>query len=183
MVVDVQRGEKETTCTAMGGATLESDAAAALRMMFFAYAEPDLSDDDIYGSKTPRKIGESWPMNADVLRKGWTGMGWKIDAGAMTGQTKLESAETVRDTPMLHVSSTTDLKNATPPGIPPEIRVVSSEFHTRLEASVPVDTMGEMYIKDMSQDAVLHLQDTATGSESDVTMHAAQKESIFPTKP
>ena len=70
--------------------------------LFFSIPKTKVVDDDIFGTKDRKKVGDSWPINAAVAMKDLTSEGLNIED--LKGTVKLEKTFKIDGVECLHVS-------------------------------------------------------------------------------
>jgi hypothetical protein len=87
---------------------LDDDAAEALAAIVVLDAD-DPDQDELYGSKDARKVGESWAVNVEALRKGLKKQNMTVDAKDVTGKVTLAAQKTVDGRPQLEITGAVDV--------------------------------------------------------------------------
>lgn len=102
-----------------------------------AEEEHGATNDDIFGTKDRKKVGEKWPVNVAAAVKDLADM-VKIDEKDMAGTVQLEKVVNVDGVPCLHVTGSIGISKV---GglLPPEAKVTSSKATMSLSGDLPVD--------------------------------------------
>ena len=66
----------------------------ALGIVISAHEPNSATDDEIFGTKERKRVGDEWGINAEAAAKDFTSRGVKIDPQSITGGTKLVAAKT-----------------------------------------------------------------------------------------
>src|SRR5262249_16911964 len=109
----VERSEKEAKFTIRNG-VLSDDIKGLLGQVYDKINSTGITDDQVFGSKTPRKIGESWPADAKAAATQAGGTGVAVDPDNFKGQTTLTAAEKVDNIPALRFTSTLKVSDLSP---------------------------------------------------------------------
>ncbi len=96
------------------------------------------SDDEIYESKEPQKVGNSWEINAAVAARNLAKTGVKAQAEDITGTATLKEITEIEGTPCLKVRGEMFIKRMSAPFIP-DFKVETAEMHMAYTATFPVD--------------------------------------------
>ena len=139
MVIAITRGEKDSTFVVAGGEELSADVKNALTIAYPPLPKSEITDDDAIGSKTPRKVGESWPINADAAAQQATQSGVEVDAKKITGSSVLKAVEKVNGGEALRIVTDITATGVKPPNLPNGISVDSSELKSHSDCVVPTD--------------------------------------------
>lgn len=101
-VVVVEHRDGRTQYT-VDGERPPRNVEEALGIVISAHEPNSATDDDIFGTRERKRVGEEWGINAEAAAKDFTSRGVKIDAQAITGSTKLVSAKTHEGTKVLEL--------------------------------------------------------------------------------
>ncbi len=77
-------------------------------------AEKNVSYDDMFGSKDAKKIGDSWPINAEATARWYSNYGSKLSAEHVKGQATLAGIERCNDQDCLKVEVDLDIDSYVP---------------------------------------------------------------------
>lgn len=92
-----------------------------------------VGDDDMYGTSTPRKIGENWSVSVDAMKKLLKEIGAQGGSQEITGTGLLEKVENDHT----FVRSSVNVKDVLLP-VRPELTTESGEIQTELWGRFPV---------------------------------------------
>lgn len=168
--VIAQRVEKETQFL-VGGAPADPGLDLALKTLAISVSNDDSANDDaIFGSKEPRKIGETWSVNSQLAATSMAGeTGLTVTANDVSGTIRLEELVTSRNQPVLRIAGTMTMRNINPP-LPPGVTVQSSEFSTTLTGLFPVDLTQHAHQEGMNMVMQLVINDTTGPQPVKVTI-------------
>ena len=123
----------------VGGRPVAENIKEALELFFDADArkEDEITDDEVFGTKERKKVGDTWPINAELAARQATAEGIKLDAGNVTGATTVVKKETVNGTPCLRLRSTMKATGFQMPM--PGMTLDQSKVAGVFEASFPID--------------------------------------------
>lgn len=137
-VIDVKRTDKDVLFSLRKGGELSQDMKRVLSQVYDKLNTSGVTDDDVFGSKTPRKIGESWKIDVDAAVKQATGTGVTFDAGSMKGESTLKGTETLAGEPMVRLDTTLSIKDLKPE-LPPTLQFERSQTDEQFSNVVPID--------------------------------------------
>ena len=83
-------GSKEEWVSLRDG-TLDPVTRQAFGVIFNRHKPDDITDDEIFGTAIPRKIGDTWPIDASAAVKNAAESGVSIPEGHLTGTVSLVS--------------------------------------------------------------------------------------------
>jgi hypothetical protein len=136
-IIEVARSATGVTVNLQGGASLDADARQILGLIYDRLNVSNVSDDDVFGSKTPRQVGDSWPVNAVLAAKQASGADITLQAADVTGQSTLKALATVDGIPALRLATTMTIHNAAPRY--KGATVEKSDVKADMNVVVPVD--------------------------------------------
>jgi hypothetical protein len=99
-----------------------------------------VSDDDTFGSSSPRKVGDSWPINKEAVAKGFSSAGFSVDVKDVADQTVY--LRRTFDSPAgkeLLIEAFMNAKNFKPAELPPGATIESGELKAEFSGIFPVD--------------------------------------------
>jgi hypothetical protein len=96
------------------------------------------SDDEIYDSKEPQKVGNSWKINSAVAARNLAKTGLNAQVDTITGTATLEQVTEIEGTPCLKVRGEMSIKGMSMPSIP-DFKVESAEMQMAYSATFPAD--------------------------------------------
>jgi hypothetical protein len=105
--------------------------------LLFSLSKTDTTDDDIFGTKDRKKIGDNWPINnikaaADLFEKA------EIYPEYVKGTTTIERMVEIDDIKCLHIRANVDISEVAPP-LPPGIAVEQSAISATYSGDFPID--------------------------------------------
>lgn len=127
------------------------------------------NDDVIYGSKTPRKVGESWPINSAAAAASLAAQGVPATPENLTGTTTLVELVEAGGSPALRISGSTSVDGITPPA-PPGLSIQSSNFFAIYSGIFPVNPVERVRQEQMSIQLRVVAVGTNAGKTATVTM-------------
>ena len=111
----------------------------ALQQVISLDDEGDVTDDDIFGSKEKRKVGDKWPVNKDKAIEDFRKDDIVIFADRFKGETKLAGVVKVKGVECYRLTGSFDARQFRPP-VPRGFRVEKSELTAKYAGSFPIDT-------------------------------------------
>lgn len=138
VIVAQRRGA--TTTFEMNGRPLAREAAGALDIVASLGGDGP-TDDEILGSRTPRRVGDSWPIDAaSAARALQSGPGAPIDPSAIAGRTTLVDVKPYRGVSCQHVRSELTIDGAVPGmTLPPGFGLTSASVSATFESMYPAE--------------------------------------------
>jgi hypothetical protein len=137
-VIEVKRGEKEAKFTPPEGLALSEDADEVLHAIFQPVIA-NVSDDDLIDTKNPHKVGERWPINADIMAKEALSHDMQVDAKNVTGTSVIKAVDKVNGTEAIRLVTDMKVTGGRPKDIPDDIAISQSELTFHLETVLPTD--------------------------------------------
>jgi len=130
-----------------GGTTFQVDDAPAaadvgrlLKMLINLESDEGINDDAVFGTKQRRKVGETWPVNAEAMAADMAEKAHlKLDPKNVTGATKLAAIVQVDGRAAMQIATEFSIKDVAP-NLPPGMVLDSSEFKATFGGVFPVDT-------------------------------------------
>jgi hypothetical protein len=107
--------------------------------LFFTTNSSVLTDDDVFGTKERKKVGDSWPVNSTLAAKDLTGFEMPVAPEDVKGSTKLEKLVDVDGIKCLYLRGKLQINNMTPP-LPPGFTIDLSNMTALFSGEFPVDT-------------------------------------------
>src|SRR5215218_3112753 len=122
----------------------------ALRVLVSLPNLGDVSADNVFGSREPRKVGESWPANPEALAKWASREGFVVDKKSVSGTLKLKGLQTVNGVPCLLVTGRAVVEPwaPDPKDVPAGMKLVSGRNEYKFTKLVPVDPAGGLCLMD-----------------------------------
>ena len=111
----------------------------ALQQVISLDNEGDVTDDDIFGSKEKRKVGDKWPVNKAKAIEDFRKDDIVIFVDRFKGETKLAGVVKVKGVECYRLTGSFDAKQFRPP-LPRGFRVEESGLTAKYAGSFPVDT-------------------------------------------
>ena len=135
--VVVRRRDSKTEFL-IDGKVVPKDVAEVLGL-FFSLPHSKVTDDDIFGTKERKKVGDSWAMNSKLAAKDSALQGVKVDVENITGSTKIEEVVVVGGKKCLRLSGKMEISKFAPP-LPAGMAVEKSKMSVSASGVFPVDT-------------------------------------------
>ncbi|MGD0844541.1 MAG: hypothetical protein ABSA06_09275 [Geobacteraceae bacterium] len=134
VVAQIRDGQKEFL---IDGNVVSRDIAEMLGILI-SLPISQATDDDIFGTKEHRKVGDSWPVNGVKGAADLSSKGIKVDAKDIRGNTKVEKLIVAGGTNCLQISSKMEMINITPP-LPRGLAVTKSNASAAFSGEFPLD--------------------------------------------
>ena len=132
---------------------------------------PGADPDEIFGTRRPRRVGESWPINVQAAARSLLSQGLSADGGKIAGTVTLDGVENSSDIPCLKLTGQTRLVGLTVSKLAsPGLKLSESQASARFTALYPVDRR----LGKQSEEKTFTISVVADGTEGSllgVTMH------------
>lgn len=134
VVAQLQGKEKEFL---VDGEAASKDIAGILDL-FISFPTTPTTDDDIFGTKERKKVGDSWPVNKAKAVEDLSDEGMSVKAEDIKGSTKLEKLAVVDGVQCLHLSAKLDIGKLSAP-LPPGMAIEKAAMTATFEGDFPLD--------------------------------------------
>ncbi|MBN8216718.1 MAG: hypothetical protein J0L75_08740 [Spirochaetes bacterium] len=150
------------------GAALSESAQGALPLLL-SMAKGGASDDDLYGTRLPRRLGAEWGLSTERVAAELAHSGLTAKAKDVSGSCGLGEAPRVGDVDCIRVNRVVRVTNATPV-LAPGMRLVKSTLESAGSSLLPRDPARHPLEEEMSLRAhiVTSGQSQSTGVETTV---------------
>ncbi len=129
VIASIQNGQ---TVYEVNQKPVDEEIAGYLRAVISLHLA-SVADDDMYGTSTPKKVGESWPVSVDAMKKLLKEIGAQGGRQEITGTGILEKVENNH----AFVRSSVNVRDVLLP-IKPELTTESGEIETELWGRFPL---------------------------------------------
>ncbi len=175
-VVTVRRNGPKPRVEVNGTAPSPADLAAW--EIALTTSDPGASNDAVLGTKEPRRVGDSWPIDANLCADDLSRGGkMTVSGGDVSGQTTLVAAK-VCGKGQTCLQTRTDIRIASFDivGLPPQASVREASSLVRIEALQPVVSRSApaMGVMDMRVHWVIGMTQEDRDVEIDTTMRTVQ---------
>jgi len=179
-VIEVKREAEQSDFSMKGGGEISEDAKAILRILNRPVREGDLNEDDVSGSKMPRKVGESWAIHSENGVKVASRDGLTIDPKDMTGHMTLKGVETINGGKALRIVGTVEMTHLKLP-VPPGVTLESCDEKVQCSGLYPVDLSQPHAENETITDRRVVM--SRNGAKTEVKAHGVLKETMTPVSP
>lgn len=107
--------------------------------LFISFPTTRVTDDDIFGTKERKKVGDSWAVNSMEAAKDLATEGINVDAENIKGSTTIEKVVVVDGKKCLQLSAKLEISMLAPP-LPPGLTVEKSNMSAAFSGTFPFDT-------------------------------------------
>jgi len=156
------------------GRPVTPDAGEALDLLI-SLSTGGATDDEVFGTRNPRSVGESWGINAAAAAKDARRNGILITEEEIKGRMTLEKAVKVGDTECLQIRGTLTVAKVPVPGLPPGMKVRKGEVRVVVSGLFPVDTSLPRRTSDMEQTVHVTTEGQAGPEQPVTTVDAVMK--------
>jgi hypothetical protein len=178
-VIEITRSADPATAKLTDGGDLSAAALALLQEAFSSHHDGP-SDNDVFGSKTPRAVGDKWPVDAKKAAEQAAKSDVKLKAEDISGEMTLKGVEKVNGADALRVEGSMTAKNARPGNLPEELVLSMSDLTTTMSGLFPTDLTSPAL--ESSTKADIHMKGTTGGATLDMVMHASSSQTTTPVK-
>ena len=163
----------------------EGRTVQALKLLFtFDEMDAKETDDDIFGTKKKRKVGDSWKLNAKALAASAKRDKVGIDPKKATGKITFASVVKIRGHECLEVKGQFTVKDVRPPmNLPRGLRLAKSVMTGRMHSKQPVNPKLPELENHMSMSLDIEITDRQNGVTLKRTMRMESHSKIEPLKP
>jgi hypothetical protein len=136
-VVIAAAGDRTTVFTYDDGRALPEETATALGALISMYTG-GADDDEIFGTPSRRKAGDSWPINAGAFKRNLEYMQPELKLDSISGTARLKQAKTIDGVECLEIAG--ELRMRPVPKEPPSgVKISPSEVTGHFSGFFPVD--------------------------------------------
>ena len=142
--------EKKGTKFALEGQAMPDDVGDLLELAVSTSDPEALTDDDIFGSKEKREVGDSWPIDAAAAAKEFGRIGLKVKEEDLFGQTTLVEKAKAGDVPSLVLKTEFKSRSLASDGKGEnKVKVESGNLSIATTVTMPIDTAQQATKADM----------------------------------
>jgi len=175
----------ETVFHVDGTPSLSAETIAALKVVITAHDPSAPSDDEIFGTRERRRVGDKWSMNTEAAARDFSKRGMTITAEDLTGAVQLDGVQSVEGVKALGVSARLHGKNLKIPAVPKGVTLEKAEMDGEMAAVYPADPAVGLSLSDRIQFRVSVLmsgQRPGTGEKAglELTMEASSESRYSP---
>lgn len=123
--VVVADGSQQQKLSSKDGKALSEPVRDAFNVMYSAHKPDSATDDEVFGTKDTRAIGDRWPMNLALASEELARDGLVIPAGHLNGTFSLISKDKVGTTDCIGVRGQIDADSLTPSDLPLNSRSIN----------------------------------------------------------
>jgi acyl-CoA hydrolase len=113
-----------------------------LLAFFVTLSKGEATDDEIFGTRQRKQVGESWDINAELAARDLDDLHLGVRKENVAGKTTLEKVFKAGGTDCLLVSAEVTVNKFAPP-LPPGLSMESSLLRASISAKFPVDTTAQ----------------------------------------
>lgn len=96
------------------GKPADKSLAPLLNQFFHLTPSDEVTPDDVFGSTTPRRVGDSWPINPDRMAASFLDTQYEVDPKNISGTVHLASVETYENQPCIKLQADVTVKHVMP---------------------------------------------------------------------
>lgn len=124
----------------LDGKPVSTELRDALALLHLLPRRPDAAnDDDVFGTSERKKVGDSWPINAERCAQDFWDAGLPVAKENFTGTVTLDRLAKVGELDCLQVSVNFAEKGIAPTNLPADAQVIKSEEKAVMTGKFPVD--------------------------------------------
>ena len=159
----------------VGGAPVASEIATALGIVVSRKVS-GVSDDEVFGSTNPRRVGERWNINAEVAERELAANG--LTDVRLRGQVQATELTTVDNLPCLVLTATMTGRLGAIPNLPGTARFVNGTVETTHRGAFPTDGTSRPPTSEMSMALDTTFTVNAGGGQPVQTLHMVVRDSL-----
>jgi hypothetical protein len=173
--IEVITSGGDLKCALRGGGSIAGDAVDAIKDMFWAGNTGGAKTDALYGSASPRSVGESWPINAAGIAADNTQPKMQVQAKDVAGLTTLKELGQMNGTPLMWVENATTAQLHIE-GVPFGFKVDRAEMKTSMKSLLPLDPTQSPLESEKNEDIRINLSGSVlfTPVSMEMTTHLRQ---------
>jgi hypothetical protein len=137
VVIVAENVEGKTVFTS-AGMPVDQAAGTALDVVISTHQPGEPSDNAVFGTDKPQKVGDTWAVDSDAAARGSAKSGLPVDKNDIKGEVKLAGVEKVNGKDVLHIEADLNVAKmaATLPNGP---KIDSGTMKAHFEAVLPAD--------------------------------------------
>ncbi|WP_460596698.1 hypothetical protein [Geomonas sp. Red276] len=108
--------------------------------LFFSLRNDKTTDDDVFGTKERKKVGDRWPVHHAEMATSLAEVGILAKADSIKGSTALDKIVETDGIKALRITGNVEVENLTSPAIPPEFIVDKANAFVYFSGDFPIDT-------------------------------------------
>jgi len=155
----------------IGDSPAPPDTAKMLERLISLSDDNRPTDDQLYGTKKPRRVGDTWPINAAKAAEAMRTPDLSVAPRGITGTAALKAVRQEGGRDFLDIEVTMKTRNMTVAFIP-TFRVVKAESQTRFAGLFPADSKGGRIKDGMETTFVVVGKGRRSPQEPEVTAEA-----------
>jgi hypothetical protein len=128
--------EKEESYTVDGEDV--SPQAKKVLGLFVDFRKQTIDEDETFGTKERKKVGDSWPIDAEKTARSAKDDDIEVEAADIEGSTTVVDRLDVDGVPCLEMRTLLKIKKIAPP-LPPSLKIEKSGIEADFQAHFPVD--------------------------------------------
>ena len=132
---------------------IASNEIAEVLSTLFVLPQSETTDDDVFGTKERKKVGDSWGVNV-VKAASSLSPEFKLAPEDMKGTTTLEKILEIDGVKCPWISGKLDINKASPP-LPPGFVVEKSHISAAFAGVFPIDVLLDYFSEEMSMRAAI----------------------------
>ncbi|NVN93077.1 MAG: hypothetical protein HXX11_21120 [Desulfuromonadales bacterium] len=134
------------------------------------------SDDDVFGTKERKTVGDSWAVNSVKGAVDLSSRGIIVDAKDIKGSTQLEKVVEVGGTKCLQISAKMEMSNISP-SLPKGMSVMQSNASATFSGEFPVDVSARPLSEGMTASIAFVAKGKSTPEAPEITLAMDLEES------
>jgi len=107
---------------------------------FFSFGNSNITDDDVFGTKEAKKVGDKWPVRSDQMAKMLAEDGVIADLDKINGNTTLEKIIEVDGVKALHITGNVEIGSPSSTSLPSTLLVEKANVSVSFSGNYPIDT-------------------------------------------
>lgn len=108
--------------------------------LFFSLRHDKTTDDDVFGTKERKKVGDRWPVHNAEMAASLSEVGILAKPDSIKGSTALDKIVESDGIKALRITGNVEVENLTSPALPPEFIVDKANAFVYFSGDFPIDT-------------------------------------------
>ena len=147
--------------------------------LFISFPGTQVTDDDVFGTKERRKVGDSWSMDTAVAAQDLAARGIIVAPKDLRGSTKVETLIVVEGTPCLRLTAGMEASGIVPPAMPfARVTLEKSAMTAGFSGDFPVDARLDWLAMAVKVDTEIIARGEAADGGPEVTLTMKNARSV-----
>ena len=146
---------------------LEKSVLEALHLVYAIHKPNDFTDDDIFGARELKSVGQRWPMNRSLAVQSLKDSGIVIPADGLNGTVSFEAIDKIGKVDCLSLRGELTAHGITAGGLPAGVSIDTGSLTAAFQGCFPLESRG-LYRKE-GTDMTVEIHASGPGTKFDVS--------------